>query len=76
MSLGKLEAYPGFYDFEDPYTDIKGRSSRGLRALSLRVKDVVAMKEKTSYKEVADFLTAEVAQRLKADGQGEVLILF
>lgn len=56
---------------DDPYNDLKGRSSRGLRVLSLRVKDVVRMKEKTSYKDVADFLTQEVSQRLKASGQGE-----
>ena len=60
-------------EFDDPYFEFKGRSSRGLRVLSIRVKDVVAMKEKTSYKEVADFLTAEVAQRLKASSQGEVI---
>lgn len=42
--------------------------------LSLRVKDIVGEKKKTSYKEVADILTDETLQLLK--GKEEVLSWF
>lgn len=50
-------------DGEDGYGDEKGRSTRGLRVLSLKVKDIVMQKKRTSYKEVAETLTHELRQK-------------
>jgi hypothetical protein len=44
----------------------KGRSTRGLRVLSLKVKEIVAQKKRTTYKEVAETLTFELRQKLNA----------
>ena len=49
------------------------RSSRGLRVLSVKVKDIVGEKKKTSYKEVADDLIAEFSNKLKLKKNGEVI---
>ena len=54
--------------------DPKFRNSKGLRALSLRVKEVVSQLGETSYKEVADLLTHEVGEALKSNPRGEVTI--
>ena len=43
------------------------RSSRGLRTLSIRVRDIVQEKGCTSYKEVADLMIDELDIRLMAD---------
>jgi hypothetical protein len=42
--------------------DMYGRSSRGLRVLSIKVRDIVIQKTKTSYKEVAEALVEEFHQ--------------
>jgi len=47
-------------DDDDEGDDGKGRSSRGLRVLSLKVRDIVQEKKKTTYKEVAETLMGEV----------------
>lgn len=47
------------------------RSSRGLRVLSVKVKDVVGEKKRTSYKEVADDLIAEFSNKFKQRKPGE-----
>ena len=52
--------------------DGKNRSSRGLRVLSLKVKDIVSEKKRTSYKEVAECLIEELGQIMKGKLQGEV----
>jgi len=61
-----------FHD-DDPFdpNSEKGRSSRGLRALSLKVKDIVSEKKRTSYKEVAECLIDELGQKMKGKLQGE-----
>ena len=51
----------GDNDAEDG--DDKGRSTRGLRVLSLKVKEIVTQKKRTSYKEVAESLTHELRQK-------------
>jgi hypothetical protein len=44
----------------DPnYASTAARSARGLRALSLRVRDLVYSKQQTTYKEVSDELIAD-----------------
>ena len=40
--------------------DTPSRSSRGLRVLSMKVKDIVSKKEKVTYKEVAESLVQEL----------------
>lgn len=52
--------------------DSKNRSSRGLRVLSLKVRDIVSRKKKTSYKEVADALLQDLSQKLKGKSQAEI----
>lgn len=39
--------------------ELYGRNSRGLRVLSIKVRDIVFQKKKTSYKEVAEALIEE-----------------
>ena len=56
---------------DDDLTDPKNRSSRGLRVLSLKVKDIVNEKKKTSYKEVAETLIKELNKKLKAQSQSQ-----
>lgn len=53
-----LNCYDIDYDDEEDKDDPDGknRSSRGLRVLSLKVKDIVCEKKRTSYKEVAESL--------------------
>lgn len=58
------------------FLDTKNRSSRGLRVLSVKVKDVVADKRKTSYKEVADDLIQEFNMKYKTRKHGEVTNFF
>ncbi len=50
----------------------KNRSSRGLRVLSMKVKDIVCEKKKTSYKEVAETLIHELCFKLKAKGDASL----
>jgi hypothetical protein len=50
----------------------KGRSLKGLRVLSMRVKNIVIQKKKTTYKEVADLLVKEVASQSKPGSQPDV----
>jgi len=52
--------------------DGKSRSSRGLRVLSLKVRDIVSKKKKTSYKEVADALLDDLKQKMKGRPQSEI----
>jgi hypothetical protein len=56
---------------DDDLADPKNRSSRGLRVLSLKVKDIVNEKKKTSYKEVAETLIKELNKKLKAQSQSQ-----
>lgn len=42
--------------------ELYGRNSRGLRVLSIKVRDIVFQKKKTSYKEVAEALIEEYHQ--------------
>lgn len=42
----------------------QNRSSRGLRALSLKVKEIVGERRETSYKEVAELLISEIGPQL------------
>lgn len=44
--------------------------------LSVKVKDIVGEKKKTSYKEVADDLIAEFSNKLKLKKSGEVILAF
>lgn len=46
--------------------DAKQRSSRGLRVLSVKVRDIVIEKQNTSYKEVADCLIDEFNMKYRA----------
>jgi len=39
-----------------------------LRVLSLKVKDIVCEKKKTSYKEVAETLIQDISHKLKSKG--------
>ena len=57
---------------DDGFPDTKHRSSRGLRVLSVKVKDIVNEKQNTSYKEVADCLIAEFNMKFKQKKPGEV----
>lgn len=49
-------------DFETPNKtlDVEGRSSKGLRSVSLRVKEILRRKGKSSYKDVADVLVQQL----------------
>ena len=49
----------------------KGRSLKGLRVLSLRVKNIVIQKKKTTYKEVADILVKEVVSQSITNSQSQ-----
>lgn len=60
-------------DKDDAFGDSKNRSSRGLRVLSLRVREIVSKKKKTSYKEVAEALLQDLAQKLKGKSQVEIV---
>jgi len=63
------------YDYSNEYSmsnDPRARNIRGLRALSLQVKALVAILGETTYKDVADRLTKEVNDRLAADPNSEV----
>ena len=53
-------------DGGEDFGEGKGRSTRGLRILSLKVKEIVSQKKRTSYKEVADSLTYELRQKMTA----------
>lgn len=57
-------------DKDDDLGDGKNRSSRGLRVLSLKVKDIVNEKKKTSYKEVAETLIKELNRKHRAQSNG------
>jgi hypothetical protein len=57
-------------DDKDDDGDGKNRSSRGLRVLSLKVKDIVNEKKRTSYKEVAETLIKELNKKMKGQGHG------
>lgn len=59
-------------DKDEAYGDGKNRSSRGLRVLSLKVRDIVSKKKKTSYKEVAEALLQDLNQKLKGKSQAEI----
>jgi len=59
-------------DKDDGYGDAKTRSSRGLRVLSLKVRDIVSKRKKTSYKEVAEALLEDLNQKLKGRPQSEI----
>jgi len=52
--------------------DAKQRSSRGLRVLSVKVRDIVIEKQTTSYKEVADCLIDEFNLKYRIKKPGEV----
>jgi len=56
---------------DDPNSDSKNRSSRGLRVLSLKVKDIVCEKKETSYKEVAESLIGEVGGKIRGKSMGD-----
>ena len=60
-------------DKDDTFGDSKNRSSRGLRVLSLKVRDIVSKKKKTSYKEVAEALLQDLTQKLKGKSQSEIV---
>jgi len=49
-------------EFETPCksVDLEGRSSKGLRSVSLRVKEILRRKGKSSYKDVADVLVQQL----------------
>jgi len=59
-------------DKDESFGDAKNRSSRGLRVLSLKVRDIVSKKKKTSYKEVAEALLQDLSQKLKGKSQAEI----
>ena len=71
MSLEISDSFQDDDDKFDPNSD-KARSSRGLRVLSLKVKDIVSEKKRTSYKEVAECLIDELGQKMPGKLQGEV----
>ena len=58
-------------DGDDAFGEGKGRSTRGLRVLSLKVKEIVSQKKRTSYKEVAESLTFELRQKMSARSSKE-----
>ena len=71
---GKAEAFMDDGDDEDgddAFGEGKGRSTRGLRVLSLKVKEIVSQKKRTSYKEVAESLTYELRQKMSARSSKE-----
>jgi len=58
------------YDYSNEFdlrNDPRAKNIRGLRALSLQVKAHVAMVGETTYKDVAEYLTKEVNERLAND---------
>jgi hypothetical protein len=59
-------------DKDEAFGDSKNRSSRGLRVLSLKVRDIVSKKKKTSYKEVAEALLQDLNQKMKGKSQAEI----
>ena len=65
---GKMDNYMDDEDNDDgdDFGEGKGRSTRGLRILSLKVKEIVTQKKRTSYKEVAESLTYELRQKMTA----------
>lgn len=63
MPQEKMESFMEDDDGMDDDAEGKGRSTRGLRILSLKVKDIVTQKKRTSYKEVAESLTYELRQK-------------
>jgi len=62
----KMESYMEDDDNMDDDMEGKGRSTRGLRILSLKVKEIVTQKKRTSYKEVAESLTYELRSKSTA----------
>jgi preprotein translocase subunit SecD len=63
------------YDYSNDYSmssDPRHRNIRGLRALSLQVKALVAVLGETTYKDVADRLTKEVNDKLAIDPNSEL----
>jgi len=73
LNLIKLDSYldDDDGDGDDGYGDGKGRSTRGLRVLSLKVKEIVSQKKRTSYKEVAETLTYELRQKMASKSAKE-----
>jgi len=66
----------GMFDDEEEDNDdgdAKQRSSRGLRVLSVKVRDIVIEKQTTSYKEVADCLIEEFNLKYRIKKPGEVI---
>lgn len=49
------------------FEDTPSRSSRGLRVLSLKVKEIVCNRQKATYKEVAECLIDELDLKSKTD---------
>jgi hypothetical protein len=75
--LGKYNKFSDDEDDRDDFdADGKGRSSKGLRVLSLKVKDIVIEKKRTTYKEVATALIKELGGQTKTKSQGEVKIFY
>jgi len=74
ISVGKADNFMDDGDDEDgddAFGEGKGRSTRGLRVLSLKVKEIVSQKKRTSYKEVAESLTFELRQKMSARSSKE-----
>lgn len=60
---------------DDAFGEGKGRSTRGLRVLSLKVKEIVSQKKRTSYKDVAETLTNELRQKMTSKSTKEEVTL-
>ena len=54
----------------------KTRSARGLRELSLQVKEIVAEKGQTSYKEVAETLVQDFKANMKDNLSEAEIVIF
>ena len=52
---------------DEGFDDTPSRSSRGLRVLSLKVKEIVCQRQKATYKEVAEYLIEDLDLKAKMD---------
>lgn len=68
----KKSFYESSYKKKDLFMDEtdNARHSRGLKVLSVKVRDIVYRKRKTSYKEVADALISESQYEIEKNGLG------
>ena len=53
-------------DYQDFLTDVKGRGSRGLKVLSVMVRNILLQKKEATYKEIAEIVYNESGHMFKS----------